>query len=154
ANISICNGSSYLLPDGVSQNTSGTYTSNIPNAQGCDSIITTNLSVIANTSSTANVSICSGSSYLLPDGVSQNTSGTYTSHIPNAQGCDSAITTNLTVILNSSSTTIASICSGSSYLLPDGVSQNTSGTYTSHIPNAQGCDSTITTNLTVISNTS
>ena len=50
-----------------------------------------------NTTSTANVSICDGSSYLLPDGVSQSTTGTYVSVIPNAAGCDSTITTNLTV---------------------------------------------------------
>src|SRR6185295_4538894 len=154
ANVSICAGSNYILPDGVSQNTSGTYTSHIPNTAGCDSTITTNLSVIANSSSTANVSICSGSSYVLPDGVSRNSTGTYTSHIPNTAGCDSTITTNLIVISNSSSTANVSICSGSSYVLPDGVSQNTSGTYTSHIPNTAGCDSTITTNLTVIANSS
>src|SRR5258706_14148860 len=100
-------------------------------------MITTNLTVIANSSSTANVSICSGSSYVLPDGVSENSSGTYTSHIPNAQGCDSTITTHLTVIANSSSTTSISICSGSSYVLPDGGSQNRRETYKCRFRNAQ-----------------
>src|SRR5205823_3465251 len=132
----------------------GTYVSHIPNAQGCDSMITTNLIVLANTSSSSNVSICAGSNFVLPDGVSHNTSRTYVSHIPNAQGCDSTITTNLTVLANTSITANVSICAGSNYVLPDGVSQSTSGTYISHMPNAQGCDSTITTNLAVIANTS
>src|SRR6185369_6390248 len=123
------------------QNTAGVYVSHIPNAAGCDSVITTTLTVISNTSSSQSASICNGSSFTLPDGTSQNTSGVYVSHIPNAAGCDSAITTTLTVISNSSSSQSASICNGSSFTLPDGTSQSTAGVYVSHIPNAAGCDS-------------
>src|SRR5207253_5178252 len=133
------------LPDGSTQSTSGIYVSHIPNAAGCDSAITTTLTVIPNTSSSASASICNGSSYTLPEGTSQNTSGVYVSHITNAAGCDSAITTTLTVIANSSSSASASICNGSSFTLPDGTSQSTTGVYILHIPNAAGCDSAITT---------
>jgi hypothetical protein len=133
--------------------TAGTYTSHIANAAGCDSTITTNLTVIANTTSTRNISICAGSTSTLPDGVVVSTAGTYTSHIANAAGCDSTITTNLTVIANTTSTRNISICAGSTSTLPDGVVVSTAGTYTSHIANAAGCDSTITTNLTVLQNT-
>ena len=154
ASVSICQGSSHTLPDGSSQNTSGVYVSHIPNAAGCDSTITTTLTVIPNSSSSASVSICQGSSHTLPDGSSQNTSGVYVSHIPNAAGCDSTITTTLTVIPNSASSASVSICQGSSHTLPDGSTQNSTGVYVSHIPNAAGCDSTITTTLTVIPNTS
>ena len=128
--------------------------SHIPNVAGCDSTITTTLTVIPNSSSSASVSICQGTSHTLPDGSSQNTSGVYVSHILNAAGCDSTITTTLTVIPNSSSSASASICQGSSHTLPDGSSQNTTGVYVSHIPNSAGCDSVITTTLTVKANTS
>src|SRR6185369_12602258 len=104
------------------QNTAGVYVSHIPNAAGCDSIITTTLSVIANTSSSASASICQGASFTLPDGTLQNTAGVYVSHIPNAVGCDSAISTTLTVIANTSSSASASICQGATYTLPDGTS--------------------------------
>ncbi|MBL0103321.1 MAG: hypothetical protein IPP51_05895 [Bacteroidetes bacterium] len=142
------------MADGVVVSTAGTFTSHISNASGCDSTITTNLTVIPNTSSTQNVSICAGSSHALADGVVVSTAGTFVSHIPNAAGCDSTVTTNLTVIPNTSSTQNVSICAGSSHTLADGVVVSTAGTFVSHISNAAGCDSTITTNLTVLPNTS
>ena len=71
--------------------------------------ITTTLTVIPNSTSSASVSICQGSSHTLPDGSSQNTTGVYVSHIANAAGCDSTITTTLTVIPNSSSSASVSI---------------------------------------------
>ena len=43
-NVSICQGTVYTLPGGAPQNTPGTYVSNVPSNQGCDSVITTNLS--------------------------------------------------------------------------------------------------------------
>src|SRR5207253_3231220 len=142
------------LPDGSTQSTTGVYVSHIPNAAGCDSAITTTLTVIANSSSSASASICNGSSYTLPNGASQNTTGVYVSHIPNAAGCDSTITTTLKVIANSSSSASASICNGSSFTFLHGAPQSSTGVYVSHIPNAAGCDSTITTTLTVIANSS
>src|SRR5205085_2638858 len=154
ANISICQGQNYTPPGGSAQITSGTYVTHITNAAGCDSMITTNLSVIPNSSSTANISICQGQNYTLPGGSTQTTSGTYITHISNVTGCDSTITTNLTIIPNTSSTALISICQGQSYTPPGGASQTTSGTYVTHVANAAGCDSTITTNLTVKANTS
>ena len=106
------------------------------------------MTVIPNTSSTANISICDGQSYTPPGGSAETTSGTYITHILNVAGCDSTITTNLTVIPNTSSTANISICDGQSYTPPGGSAETTSGTYITHILNAAGCDSTITTNLT------
>jgi hypothetical protein len=151
--ISICDGATHTLPDGASATVSGVFVSHISNAAGCDSTITTNLTVIPNTSSTQTVSICDGATHTLPDGASATVTGTYVSHIANAAGCDSTITTNLTVIPNTTSTQTVSICNGATHVLPDGASATVTGTYVSHISNAAGCDSTITTNLTVIPNT-
>ncbi len=152
-NISICNGATHILPDGASASVSGTYISVIANAAGCDSTITTNLTVILNTTSTQTLSICDGATHTLPDGATATVTGVYTSHIANAAGCDSTITTNLTVIPNTTSTQTLSICDGATHTLPDGATATVTGVYTSHISNAAGCDSTITTNLTVIPNT-
>ncbi|MBK6987453.1 MAG: hypothetical protein IPH33_03945 [Bacteroidetes bacterium] len=90
----------------------GVYTSHIANAAGCDSTITTNLTVIPNTNLTQTVSICDGATHTLPDGATATVTGVYTSHITNAAGCDSTITTNLTVIPNTTSTQTLSICDG------------------------------------------
>ncbi len=151
--VSICNGSSTTFPDGSVASTAGVYISHIANAAGCDSTITTTLTVIPNTSSTRSVSICNGSSTTLPDGSVASTAGIYVSHIANAAGCDSTITTTLIVIPNTTSTRSVSICNGSSTTLPDGLVKTSAGVYISHIANAAGCDSTITTTLTVIPNT-
>ena len=147
--VSICAGASLTLPNGQVVSSAGSYISHIANAVGCDSSITTILSVLPNSSSSRNISICNGATTTLPGGTIVSTAGTYVNHIPNAAGCDSTITTNLTVIPNSSSTRNISICNGTAYVLPDGDSATISGTYISHISNAAGCDSTITTTVTV-----
>jgi hypothetical protein len=154
ANVAICQGNSYVLPDGISQSTTGTYLSTIPNAAGCDSIITTNLTVISNNSSSVSASVCQGSSFILPDGTSQNTAGVYVSHILSVFGCDSVITTTLTVIPNTTSSTNVSICQGGYYTLPDGTMESNPGVFITHIPNANGCDSAVTTTISVIANSS
>ena len=84
--------------------------------------------------------------------VLENTSGTYISHLINAAGCDSAITTILNVIPQTSSSANVSICQGASHTLPNGSIQTVAGIYESHIPNAAGCDSTIITTLTIKNN--
>jgi len=100
-----------------------------------------------NSSSTDNVSICQGSSHILPDGSVQSTAGSYISVIPTVEGCDSIITTNLTVNSNFTRSEAVFICFGSSHTLPDGSSQSTPGIYTSNVVNVTGCDSVITTTL-------
>lgn len=99
------------------------------------------------TSSSQNVSICQGESYQLPDGVFENTDGTYISVIPSTTGCDSMITTNLTVVPNLTRSETVYFCQGTSHVLPDGSSVSTPGVYSSNIDNVTGCDSVITTTL-------
>jgi len=145
-NVRICQGSTYTF-NGTNYNTTGTYSKTLMNAAGCDSIATLNLTVNVPTSSTTNVSICQGGSYLF-NGTSYNTTGTYTKTLINAAGCDSIATLNLTVNVPTTSTTNASICQGSSYLF-NGISYSTAGTHSKTLINAAGCDSIATLNLTV-----
>ncbi|MFM7729717.1 MAG: hypothetical protein ACKO6L_01620, partial [Flavobacteriales bacterium] len=147
---SICSGQSYTLPDGVSVNTSGTYTVTLLNEAGCDSLITIQLAVLPQSSALVSVTICAQDSYTLPDGISVSEQGTYTSVIPNAAGCDSIITTVVQVVPVSSLTVNASICNGQSYILPDGSSVSASGTYVLEFVSGLGCDSIVTVNLNVV----
>ncbi|MFM7813140.1 MAG: hypothetical protein ACKO66_01345, partial [Flavobacteriales bacterium] len=147
---SICFGQSYTLPDGVSVNTSGTYTVTLLNEAGCDSLITIQLAVLPQSSALVSVTICAQDSYTLPDGISVSEQGTYTSVIPNAAGCDSIITTVVQVVPVSSLTLNASICNGQSYILPDGSSVSASGTYVLEFVSGLGCDSIVTVNLNVV----
>jgi len=141
---------SYTSPSGnyIWTNT-GTYMDTIPNAMGCDSVITINLT-IDTTSSASTISPTVCDSYTSPSGnYTWISSGTYTDTIPNAIGCDSVITINLTINGVSSTSTInPTVCD--SYTSPSGnYTWISSGTYTDTIPNAIGCDSVITINLTI-----
>ncbi|MBP9151508.1 MAG: T9SS type A sorting domain-containing protein [Flavobacteriales bacterium] len=140
-----CN--SYTSPSGnQTWTSSGSYTDVIPNAVGCDSTITIELTIATATSSTVNDAICGP--YVSPSGNSTWTAaGTYTDVIPNAAGCDSTITFNLTSN-NTISTVAVSQCG--SYTSPSGNhTWTSSGTYIDVIPNNAGCDSIITFNLTI-----
>lgn len=137
----------YTSPSGNYQWTAdGIYLDTIPNAAGCDSVLTIDLTFGSPTASTLNVTECS--SYSSPSGAyTWTTSGVYTDTLVNSTGCDSIITINLT-INNTSSVLNASACQ--SFLSPSTLYQWTSsGTYTDTIPNSAGCDSIITVNLTI-----
>src|SRR5690606_3464888 len=68
--------------------------------------------------------------------------------LPNANGCDSVVTLNLTILQSSASTDVVSVCQ--SYTWIDGVTYESSNNSATHIlPNAAGCDSVITLDLTL-----
>jgi len=129
---------------------SGTYMDTIPNAAGCDSVITINLTVNQPTFDTIDVVECD--SYSAPDGAMYSVSGVYYAIIPNAAGCDSVITINLTINTATSSSISETTCD--EYLGPDNQTYNSSGTYTIQIPNMAGCDSIITLDLTILQSSS
>ena len=146
---SICSGSSYTLPDGSSVNAVGSYPVTLTSISGCDSVVTTNLTVVNELESFVDVSICSGSSYILPDGSTVSASGSYPVTLIASTGCDSVVTTNLTVVNQLATTIDISICIGSSYTLPDGSSVSSAGSYPVILTSTTGCDSVVTTELTI-----
>jgi len=81
---------------GTTYNTSGTHTFDSLNHGGCDSLTTLNLTIKSTSTSSTNASICAGSSYTF-NGSAYSTAGSYTVHLTNAAGCDSAATLVLTV---------------------------------------------------------
>jgi hypothetical protein len=83
------------------------------------------------------------------DGNTYTTSNNTATHIiPNAAGCDSVITLNLTINNASSSTDNHTTCD--SYTWIDGNTYTTSNNTATHLlTNAAGCDSTVTLNLTI-----
>jgi hypothetical protein len=89
-----CN--SYMVPSGDETYTiSGTYMDTIPNAGGCDSIMTIQLTVNHSTFYSYSANSCG--TFVVPSGdESYTVSGTYMDTIPNAAGCDSILTIQLT----------------------------------------------------------
>jgi len=148
SNISIEVCDNYTVPSGNNTHTeTGIYTDVIPNTEGCDSIITINLTINTATSSIININECDG--YTSPSGNEVYlTSGVYNDVIANTMGCDSLITINLT--LNNQTSSTINITECESYTLPSGSNTyNESGTYFDVIPNANNCDSVITINLEI-----
>ena len=92
-NARICNGESYVLPDGIVVLQAGTYVSHLVTETGCDSIVTTILQLNPTYNLTEQVFICTNSPYVLPNGQSVSNSGIYISYLNTIEGCDSIITT-------------------------------------------------------------
>ena len=128
--------------------TSGMYYDTIPNAAGCDSLLTINLTINNSTYDTMTVTACE--SFDSPSGLyNWTTSGTYYDTIPNMIGCDSLLTINLTINYITSDSIALSACD--SMVSPSGnYTWTTSGIYYDTIPNMAGCDSLMTFNLTVL----
>lgn len=95
SSIAVCD--SWTSPAGITYTSSGMITDTVVAAGGCDSTFTVNLTIYTNTSSTISPVACNV--YVSPSGNNTWTSsGTYYDSIPNANGCDSLITINLTIV--------------------------------------------------------
>jgi hypothetical protein len=140
----------YITPSGQVINQSTVINDTIQNIYGCDSVISTLNISINNSSSTPNFSnevICNGSQYNF-NGTILSQAGIYLDTISTVFGCDSIIGLNLSVNQPLTSIVTQTICSGMTYNWNGGF-YNQSGQYPYVIQSSQGCDSTITLNLTV-----
>lgn len=144
--ISFCQGDS-LVVGMNSYYSSGTYNDTLTSANGCDSIVISNLTVLMPSSYMQTPSICQGESFDY-NGHSYTATGLYYDTLTNAAGCDSIVTTDLTVVSTTTSTEIVELCFGETYSI-NGNTYTTSGMYTDTLQNVNGCDSIIVTDLTI-----
>jgi gliding motility-associated-like protein len=145
-----CN--SYTWIDGntyTSTNNSATYT--LVNSNGCDSVVTLDLTIQNTTFGTDNQSHCN--SYTWIDGntyTSTNNSATHT--LVNSNGCDSIVTLDLTIFNNTIGTDTQVQCD--SYVWIDGnIYNNDNNSATCTLVNSNGCDSVVTLDLTILNTT-
>lgn len=168
---------SYTWPqNNVTYTSSGVYNDTVPNSNGCDSVITLNLTINTATVSALNVRNC-GPYTWAQNNLNYTTSGAYNDTIQNAAGCDSVITLNLTInsIPTADAGTNMAICNGqavviggtptgpvgSTYLWSNAVSLNSATvsnptasptmntTYTVTVTNSNNCSSTDQVSVTV-----
>ncbi|MFN5372634.1 MAG: hypothetical protein ACK5B6_14325, partial [Bacteroidia bacterium] len=145
---SVCG--SFTWIDGNTYNVStNPPTFTLTNAAGCDSVITLNLTILPAVSSSTNLTICDAQLPYVWNGLTFTAAGSQSATLISAAGCDSVATLNLNVHQSFTSSISISICEGESYTLPDGSTVNASGNYTTSFTTQFGCDSTITTILTV-----
>ena len=156
----------YTWGDGVTNGDGNVYTSStntptftVQTVDGCDSVITLDLTINNFSSSTHVVTECD--TYTWGDGVTNGDGNVYTSStntptftVQTVNGCDSVITLDLTINNSSSSTHVVTECD--TYTWGDGVTNGDGLTYTSSTntptfttTTVNGCDSIITLDLTI-----
>ncbi len=139
---------SYTWIDGntyTASNNTATFT--LTNAAGCDSIVTLDLTINNSTTGSETATACDSYTWAT-DGNTYTASGSYTATLVNAAGCDSIVTLNLTINSSTSGSETATACDTYTWAT-DGNTYTTSGTYTTTLVNAAGCDSIVTLNLTI-----
>ncbi len=147
SNINICDGSNYTVGNSI-YNSPGTYIDTLTSVNGgCDSIITTILNLLTPTITNINRSICNGQNIIIGNN-NYSTPGLYSDLLLSSNGCDSTVNLNLTVEPVYSINNKIDICFGDSTRVGGNTYFN-SGIYIDTLSTIFGCDSIITTSLTV-----
>jgi len=151
-NITVTSCDSFASPSGNHMwYASGIYDDTLQNSNGCDSVLTIDLSIVNASAGNATVSACN--SYTSPSGNhTWFTSGTYLDTIQSSAGCDSAITIDLSILYATTGSMTASACD--SFASPSGNHLwYTSGVFSDTLTNAAGCDSILSIDLSILNST-
>jgi len=128
---------------------SGIYTATSINAAGCLSTSTLNLTINNSTNTTQTIVACNSYNWTVTGAANPYTvSGTYTVTSLNASGCVHTSTLLLTIHPSTTSTTTVTANNGYQWTA-NNTTYTVSGNYTTTLPNAAGCDSILTLNLTI-----
>jgi hypothetical protein len=144
--ISTCSNFTWAV-NGQTYTSSGVHIATIPNSNGCDSVITLNLTIGNEAIVQQNVQHC-GSYIWAQTGLSYTTSGIYTDTIIGTI-CDTIYILDLAIGNANSSTQNVSSC-GNYTWQANGQTYTSSGQHSATLTNVSGCDSVVTLNLTVI----
>lgn len=143
----ICDGDHVKLRKKI-YNKSGTYKDTLIAKNGCDSIITLNLTVGTPIKHTVEKFICRRNYFIFGKDTLKR-SGTYTKEFKTKKGCDSIVTLNLTVESPIEVNSKVSICKGETYQFGDRTLSN-SGIYFDTFNSISRCDSNVTLYLDII----
>ena len=143
---SICDGTSYFVGNSE-YSASGSFQDILQAENGCDSIVSLQLTVLDVPQTDLTESICDGTTYLV--GASEYAaSGIYQDVLQAANGCDSIVNLALTVLNVPEVALTELICDGE--IFPVGASNYTnSGIYVDTLVAVNGCDSIVALDLTV-----
>lgn len=143
----ICEGDMYERHT-IAATESGTYTAEVTNAIGCDSMITVELVVLEKSYNNFSAQICAGETFEY-GGLSETEPGTYETIIANKAGCDSIVTIDLDVYVDEPTSYSTTICEGDTYILGDVVADE-AGRYQTVLNSKSNCDSTVVIDLQVL----
>ncbi len=148
ATVAICQGDSVFL-QGSFQTTAGTYVDRIPSTTGgCDTLLTTTVSLNGAKNSTQTVNLCQGETFNF-NGQQITASGTYADTTQLSGGCDSIHTVIVTVTAPITITETFTICDGETVVV-NGLSISNPTTIRYVRPNPTGCDTTVDATVNVI----
>ncbi|MCB0550418.1 MAG: gliding motility-associated C-terminal domain-containing protein [Phaeodactylibacter sp.] len=142
----ICNGASYSI-GGSSYSQTGVYEAYFTAANGCDSIVTLELTVLDTALAFFSASVCEGDTYEF-QGNLLSAPGVYTEVLSAANGCDSTIRLTLEVLALERDTIAGQIFEGERYSF-GGQELAATGFYERTVSGSNGCDSTIILDLLV-----
>ncbi|MCZ2392446.1 MAG: gliding motility-associated C-terminal domain-containing protein [Chitinophagales bacterium] len=125
----------------------GTYYDTLINNNLCDSIVTTVLTIKNPTTEQITRTICTGQSITIGSNT-YNQQGLYTDTLRSVFGCDSIIKLKLMIqdVITYSQT--INLCQGDSIVIGNNI-YTTTGTYMDTLSSTGGCDSVVTTKITV-----
>ncbi|MBR4646629.1 MAG: hypothetical protein IKO75_05915, partial [Bacteroidales bacterium] len=146
----VCSNELPLMWNGMELESAGDFTVELPNVNGCDSVVTIHLTINQTTDSTLQNTVLENnmpytlndSTYFLP--------GTYTQTLTNTVGCDSVVTLVLSVLYNVTVSLDTAVCeSALPYVWNDSLYM-AAGVYTQTFIAANGVDSIVTLNLNIL----
>ena len=120
----------------------------VHNNADLDSVLIIDITIGKPSSSTQEVKLCGNEQWIVGKNV-YTQAGTYVDTLVNASGCDSIVTTIITEGDPTFYTSDLTICFGETTSVGSEVYRET-GTYVDTFTNLAGCDSIVTTNLTVL----
>lgn len=140
---------SFVWIDGITYTASNnTATFVLINSNNCDSIVTLNLTLFYTTSSIYSHTACGSFIWNGTTYTSSNNTATIT--LANSNGCDSIVTLDLTILPHVTGTDVQMACGPFTWLNGNTYSySNNTAVYTFVGGAANGCDSSVTLNLTV-----
>ena len=143
----LCAGETIVV-NGMEIDSAGSFDFMVPNATGCDSIITVNVLASSPMSTRIPVVICAGESYVY-EGTSIETPGDHEFMLQSVDGCDSLVTISLEIDSGIPVTFDEVICEGETFNLYD-ISATEEDVYTTVVESATSCDTLVTVNLRVL----
>ena len=141
----------YVL-NGVEYAESGTYEQHLTSAEGCDSTLTLVLTVVENSTTLLEETICSEDLPYEWNGIEFTGAGERRVTLTSVSGADSVVVMMLTVNQPTSQTMQVAVVENNLPYVLNGIEYEESGIYTQHLTNAAGCDSTLSIVLTVNEN--
>lgn len=145
--LTLCAPATYAINNNT-YTTTGIYTDTLSTADGCDSVVVTNLTINPQKFTTLSKKLCEGQQFIL-NNITYNTSGIYNDTLKTTLGCDSVLEINLTYFKKDTTRTTKTLCENKSIVI-NNRKITKAGTYSFNLKNQYLCDSTYIVEVTTL----